>query len=275
MSNTKTRNTKTLVVTDLDGTFWDTSLQAHPATLEASAEIVDDPATSLLVATGRRRNSAHRGLVANRIEAPAVLLNGAVGWDFATSTRFHSAPFEPHDLCAVLDALYEAGVVPLAYSADTRAIATEGITTSVGHLESLGSDLVWMTTEELRHEREILLMGVLGVEASHVEVISEELAQGLHAETAAYADELHPPFSLMVAPPGITKETGIRAWLEYAACEPDRIVALGDGGNDLEMLAMADVALVVDGGDSRALALADHVIAHPSVGGWAAVLDHI
>ena len=56
---------KTLVVTDLDGTVWDATLHAHADTLAAIAELVERDDIELLVATGRRRNSARRAYKLN------------------------------------------------------------------------------------------------------------------------------------------------------------------------------------------------------------------
>ena len=55
--------------------------------------------------------------------------------------------------------------------------------------------------------------------------------------------------------------------------DPDRVLAVGDGANDVELLEAAKVACAVAGGHAAALALADHVIDPPAAGGWAALLD--
>jgi len=265
----------TLVVTDLDGTVWDNTLRCHPATLKAVHQLVADDEIELLVATGRRRNSARRAFTANGFLLPSVLLNGAIGYDFANETIFHQATFTADQLAAVLGVLQRFQLGPVAYLSDTRACVVEGVTTSVGHIESLGEDLVWSSFEELATRTDVLGMSMLGVEQNLVAPALQELVNLPGVETAAFGDHLYPPFSLMLAPDTVTKAVGIRAYLDYAQLAPSRIIALGDAGNDLAMLAMADIALVVIGGDQRAIDLSHHLIEGPENGGWATVLDHL
>ncbi len=264
-----------LVVTDLDGTFWDTTLHCHPQVRQAFVDLQHRDDVEVLLATGRRRTSAARGLGLNSLEAPAVLLNGAVGYDFATGEQFHEATFSSNDLADVVEVLRGHALAPVAYSSDSTAFAVEGVTTGVAHLEGLGDELEWTTAAELIIQEGILGMSMLGIEQARIEVALDDLAAIDTVESAAYADALYPPYSLMLAPTGITKEVGIRSYLDYSGITPTKIVALGDGGNDLEMLEMADVALVVHDGDARAVALADQLIDSPEHGGWATVLDHL
>lgn len=265
----------TLVVTDLDGTVWDNTLLCHPATLAALNDLIERDDVELLVATGRRRNSARRAFEANGLMLPSVLLNGAIGFDFVSQSIFHQVTFGSRELGGVLDHLQACALAPVAYLSDTRALVVEGVTTSVKHLDSLGQDLFWSTFDDLAGRTDVLGMSMLGIDVGTAEPALGALQDFMGVEVAAYADHLYPPYSLMLAPANVTKEAGVRAYCDHVGLEPDHIIAVGDGGNDLEMLAMADVALAVEGSDPRAVALADHLIGDPTSGGWAAVLDYL
>ena len=265
----------TLVVTDLDGTLWDGTLRCHADTIAAVDTLLSRDDVELLVATGRRRNSARRGFDINGILLPPVLLNGATGYDFVRDQGFHEATFSPAAIAEVMGCLADNQLSPVAYLSDTRAMVVEGVTTSLPHLESLGDDLTWTTAQDLVMRTDVLGMSMLGIEQLEAEPAMQALRGVAGVEVAAYGDHLYPPYSLMLAPEGITKEIGIRAYLAYRELNPERIIALGDGGNDLEMLAMADIALAVENSEPRAVAAADHLIGDPATGGWAAVLDYL
>jgi len=81
-----------LVVTDLDGTLWDEDERLHPRTAAAITEL-DRRGIDLLVATGRRVTSTRDPLARAGLHPPAVVLNGALGLDLATATRFHRQTF--------------------------------------------------------------------------------------------------------------------------------------------------------------------------------------
>jgi len=265
----------TLVVTDLDGTLWDHELRCHRATRAAIDELVSRGDVELLAATGRRRNSARRAYEMNGFTLPSVLLNGAVGFDFSADAIFHQVTFAAADLRQTLDVLADFGLAPVGYLTDTRVFAIPGVTTGAKHLHSLGDDLHWSTLEELAVRADVLGMSMLGIEVAAVEPALGALGVLAGVQVAAYGDHVYPPYSLMLAPANVTKEVGIRAYMAHAGIVPDQIIAVGDGGNDLEMLAMADVALAVVGGDQRALDLADHFIERPEDGGWTKVLDFV
>lgn len=263
----------TLIATDLDGTLWDNTMTCHPDTLAAIAELQARDDVELITATGRRRNSARRGFDANGISMPAVLLNGAIGFDFTAEELFHEMTFSIDDLTRVLTVLGEHGVAPVGYLSDTTAVAIEGVTTSERHLSTLEGDLVWWTMEQLAERPDVLGLSMLGIQRADVAAAFDALVNDPTAETNGFADELYPPFSMMIAPKGIDKQRGIEAWCAHRGLTPDRMIAVGDAGNDIAMLKAADVAIAVAGAAEDVRELAHHEIRPPAEGGWATILD--
>ncbi len=268
-----TTGPETVIVTDLDGTVWDNSLLAHPDTLAAIAQVQARDDVGLLVATGRRRNSARRAFEANAIAAPAVLLNGAVGFDFVNEELFHSITFDTEGLRRVLTVLDDHGVAPVAYLSDTTAVAVEGVTTSAHHLGTLEGDLVWWTLDQLAERDDVLGLSMLGIDRELVGAAHDALSGEAHAVSNLFGDALYPPASMMVAPPGVDKQRGIETWFAHAGWAPQRVIAMGDAGNDIAMLEAADVAVAIRTASDDVRALAQHEISPPAEGGWAEVLD--
>src|SRR4051812_38365093 len=75
-----------LVVTDLDGTFWDADTTVHPNTLAAVADL-EARGIGLLMATGRRLGSTREPLGLVGLRPPAIMLNGALCLDLLTGQR--------------------------------------------------------------------------------------------------------------------------------------------------------------------------------------------
>jgi hydroxymethylpyrimidine pyrophosphatase-like HAD family hydrolase len=65
----------------------------------------------------------------------------------------------------------------------------------------------------------------------------------------------------------------VRAFCADRGLDPARVLAVGDGANDVELLESAAVACAVATATPAVLARADHVIGPPASGGWAAVLE--
>ena len=229
----------------------------------------------MLVATGRRPRSAEAGLAREGLRPPAVLLDGALGQDFATGRRFHRAPFEPAVARTVLDAFTSAGISPCLYvdRDDADVVVGDAPSTHPAHLANLGP---WLRTADLNQEvatDDILAIGIVGGPRAPLEEVAASLT-GM-AEAAIVRDLLYGDATLIVRPPGISKWQGVEAYCAAQDLDPAKVLALGDGENDIELLTNAAVACVVSDGCDAALALADHIIDPASQGGWCAVLDLI
>ena len=263
-----------LVVTDLDGTLWDAGERIHARTLEALHEL-ERRETPVLVATGRRPRSAAAGLAREGLQPPAVLLDGTVGHHLATNRTFHRAPFGAQDAQAVLTAFEHHGVSPCVYvdRPDADVVVGPEPSTRPEHLDHIGPWLAREDPHAVVASEDVLAIGIVGYDGEALRAIHAELADT--AEAVVTRDLYFGDWTLIARPRGISKWQGVEAFCREQGLDSRRVLALGDGENDIELLTGAAVACVVSDGCAAALALADHVIDPASAGGWAAVLDHV
>jgi Cof subfamily protein (haloacid dehalogenase superfamily) len=76
-----------------------------------------------------------------------------------------------------------------------------------------------------------------------------------------------------IAPPGVTKGTGVRAALEHLAIDPATATAFGDGRNDLPVITVVGHFVAMAGGDPRLVAAAAAVTGSVMDDGFARFLQ--
>jgi hydroxymethylpyrimidine pyrophosphatase-like HAD family hydrolase len=270
-----------LVVTDLDGTFWDARSKVGPAVIAAVAEL-ERRGMPLLVATGRRLTTTRDPLAVAGLQPPAIVLNGAMGVDLATSDRFHLAPFPRDGALAAYDAFTSVGLSPVVYVDHPRYDVFLGRSpdTSTRHVRDLGDTAGrrWGADDassvlELRQtvaDERVLGFSMIGVPFERAEAAYAALMGVAEAHLDRSID--HPGFAAMtVAPLGQSKWDGVLAFCEHRGLDPSKVMAIADGPNDLELLANAAVRVVPKVAHPDVLALATTVIASAEDGGWAEV----
>jgi HAD superfamily hydrolase (TIGR01484 family) len=264
-----------LVVTDLDGTLWAYGSEGvpHERTLAAWSEL-DRRGVPVLVATGRRATTAREPLANYGLAPSAVVLNGALALDLATGTCFHRHQYDVDVARGVLAAFQSADLEPCVYVEDDDFDVYIGAnpSTSEQHLAALGSRARTANLDEIVVSVPVLSFGVFGNE--------ERVIMGVVDALARYADPrvTHGDFGghgVTVGPYGLSKWNGVLAYCERTGIDPNRVLAIGDGENDRELLTNASIALVPEDAHEHALAVAHHVVPSPAVGGWAAILDHV
>jgi phosphoserine phosphatase len=114
---------------------------------------------------------------------------------------------------------------------------------------------------------------VIGRERHELAPVLEKIS--LVADGSVTPDLLYGGFSLSVRPKGVSKWSGVLAFCAHRGLDPGRVLAVGDGENDLELLSSAAVACVPSDGCEAALKLATHQIAPALSGGWASIVDLI
>jgi len=261
-----------LVVTDLDGTLSDVGERVHPRTVEAVGAL-RTAGVPLLVATGRRPRSAAWVLAPAGLSVPAVLLDGALGQDLRDGRTFHRAGFAPDAARRVLDGFTAVGLEPCLF------VDRPGVELLVGphpstHPGHLARNRAWAATADLAQVVEaepVLTFTVVGGQAPVLDQVAR--AVGAAGSSSVTPDLLYGGCTLQVRPPGVSKWSGVVAFCAREGLDPGRVLAVGDGANDVELLEGAKIACAVRGGHPAALARADHLVEPPEAGGWAAVLD--
>lgn len=261
-----------LVVTDLDGTLSDADERIHPASARA-IQTLEAGGIPVLVATGRRLRMARAVLEAGGLAGPAVVLDGAIGVDLRDGRVFHQAAFPPEAARQVLDAYTAAGLSPCVY-VDRRDVDMVVGDHPSTHPDHLARAQPWVAVDDLARVVETEPVYALTVVGRPSPLLEPALdAVGLAGSASIVHDLVYGGCTVQVRPPGISKWSGVLAFCAERGIDPGRVLAVGDGANDVELLEGAAVACAVATAAPAALARADHVLEPPASGGWAAVLD--
>lgn len=264
-----------LVATDLDGTFWGPEMvvpERHVQTIDQLCR----RGVTVLAATSRRLRVVRPRFQEAGLALPAVLVDGAIGIDLRTGNRFHQAVFAPADAVATLASFRRSGLDPCIYveDSDIDVLVSETPSTCAAHMAHLGGLVGVEDLDDVVSARPVYAFSVLGVARERLEPAAD-LFLSSGAEVTLYPESRYGDYGLTVNPPGITKWSGIEAYCRLAGITAAQVLAVGDGDNDVPMLAQAAVAVAGRGGSKRALAAANHVINPPSEHGWVSLLDLI
>jgi hydroxymethylpyrimidine pyrophosphatase-like HAD family hydrolase len=262
-----------LVVTDLDGTLSDAEERIHPASVRAIRDL-EAGGIPVLVATGRRLRMACAVLEAGGLASgPAVVLDGAIGLDLRDGRVFHQVAFPAPAARRVLEAFAAAGLSPCVYVGrpGVDLVVGEHPSTHPGHLARARPFVEVDDLARVVKTEPVYAFAVVGRPAAVLAPVPP--AVGAAGSASIVADLIYGGATIQVRPPAVSKWSGVLAYCAERGIDPGRVLAVGDGANDLELLDAAAVACVVAAAPPAVLARADHVIGPPASGGWAAVLD--
>lgn len=263
-----------MVVTDLDGTLSDAAERVHPRTVRAVLAL-GRAGIPVLVATGRRPRTAAMVLDGAGLPGPAVMLDGSIGRDLRDGRGFHQVVFSRQTAATVLDAFVAAGIQPCLHveRPGVDMVVGDRPSTHAGHLARAAP---WAARDDLARtvrDEPVLSFSVVGGDAVELGAVAGAIVAAGVGSASVTPDLLYGGSTLQVRPLGVSKWSGVLAFCGDQGLDPARVLAVGDGANDVELLGAASVACVVAGGSPDALTHADHVIGPPASGGWAAVLD--
>jgi Cof subfamily protein (haloacid dehalogenase superfamily) len=256
-----------LLVCDLDGTLIDKSMILDPA-LVAAFNRAREGGLTISLATGRMPPGAERYREELGITAPCIFYNGALVRDPVTGQN-HYAVTLPRGLLRETYRIFSlAPVHPLFYR-DDRLFCLERTFPVRDYGDAQGLEV-----EVIPDPDDFLALGsfVKGLFIGHpamLPVLREELgvAAGPDARLVmTRADYLE------LIPAVASKGAALRRLTEHLGVPLERVIAVGDQENDLEMLEAAGLGLAMPEAPERVRAAAGRVVPSAADGGLLAVL---
>eukprot|EP00899_Mesostigma_viride_P002472 jgi/Mesvir1/12225/Mv00451-RA.1 len=259
-----------VVCTDVDGTLLNSKHTLSP-TVESALRACFAANVPVVLATGKARGPwvepLRRQLGLTQpgwtLNGPAVFLQGLKVCD-ASGQLVHSRVMDRGLIEAVTDFAAEAGVTLTAYTEDDRIVARETdaqtdrlIPYAEPVPEALGAGFEKLGLPGHPAVHKMILMG----EESRV----VELRPALEALVGGQATLTRAlPGMLEVLPMGESKGKGVQLALSMLGVGPGDALAMGDGENDLEMLALVRAAggwaVAVENAGPRLKAAAQHFV---------------
>jgi hypothetical protein len=266
------------VVTDLDGTLWSYGGQLPAATREALGEL-ERRAVPVLAATARRSSAAGALFSLHGLDLPALLLNGALGRGRRDRAIFYQVPFSLEDANSILETFCERGVTPCVNFETAEWDVVSGLTPSAGsaYLDGVGQYLKLVDNlDELCGSLRVFGFSVAGVEEPTIlrNVEAKLLRLPRPPEVVLSPDGRIGGWTLVASPFGVTKWSGVEAFARVYGLDSSKALAIGEGDNDVELLAHAAIGVAM-GHATRAAKASATVVLPGGVESWAMLLDHI
>jgi Cof subfamily protein (haloacid dehalogenase superfamily) len=284
------RDGKLLVAVDVDGTLLNTEFEDDVAPRVRDAIFRVRGAGHLLaICTGRNRLSAAR-VIASAGGAldgvPQILLNGAVVLDGGSGEVLREAGL-PRDVLRRLVELFRAhGVMPLMFTGDD---AGGGVTIESQPPNSILGRYLERRREKVGAVEEVddllahlplsaLELGTIDL-ADKVRALEADIRRDLDDAVQVVRTETllarNAYMWLEVYRSDCTKGSGLELLARTRDVPRDRIVAIGDNYNDLDMFAAAGHRVAMGNAPEEVRAAADRIAPHVAAHGAAVVLEEI
>ncbi|MBE1612889.1 HAD family hydrolase [Actinopolymorpha pittospori] len=259
--------TKTLYVTDLDGTLLTSAGTLSPFTAHTVNRLIEDQALPLTYATARSYSTAVRILAQCRFRLPVIVYNGAFTVEATTGKVIDSRYLEASTAEAVITHCRRLGLPPLVYhyehEADHVCWVADQLSLGIrNYLRDRPGDprLSPRTGWDELPTRNVFYISIIGAAEPIAELAAALPVEVTSACTAnVQVDTYYPTDTwLEITPLGATKATAVQAVRESIGAT--RLVCFGDNHNDLPLFHIADESYAVRNASPAVTAAATGVI---------------
>lgn len=276
-----------LVVLDLDGTLLDGRGTVSSRNIDAIARAEADGAR-VVIATGRSWSESRDAIAPLRLRTPMIAAGGAVLADVATGRTIVRRAM-PAPLVRDVVTSLRRHRHPALLLKDTPADQDDYVVVGDGPLDEASA--WWFDHFQVRHSRiaaidddphphDTVRVGVVATGTALAMVVAElrdDLGDRAFLQHWSAVTEKESTGSsthlLEIFNPRVSKWTMIEELCRREAIDPARTLAIGDGLNDVEMLARAGLGVAMANAGREAMAAAAAVTGHHDEGGVAEAIE--
>lgn len=246
-----------LVVSDVDNTLYGKTMPL-PAELPEWIRRCEEKGIAFALATGRTRELAVKIIRDLGITSPSVLANGAL---IVQQDRcLHMEGFTVERIRGIIDRACADGLtVTLSDEREERPVTLTPYIQSQRELKNRFWNLLDLDRCDLSRERFVKLM-ILDMDHTGKVYAYQQALQAYrdHYWVTSYSNQ-----AVELGPKNCNKATGVRELARILGFGMDQVMAIGDYGNDLEMIREAGIGVAVGNASDEIKAAADYVTSAP------------
>ncbi len=249
---------------DIDGTLLSFKTHSIPPSAVAAINAAQAQGVKIIIATGRAMPLI---TVLDGISPDGYITTNGCNCFDAQKRSIYKCPIRHEDMKALVAYLEETGnKMPMAFCADDRVF----LNTVTPLVEEIGEmlNIPIFDVEPLAHALETDITEIIAY-------FTKEEEQAIFAPLMPHCEfpRWHPKFTDIVMQ-GHNKQTGIDRMTAHFGIDLSETMAIGDGGNDIEMLQHAAIGVAMGNATEVVKAVADYVTAHVDEDGLAKAIEH-
>ncbi len=258
-----------LLVLDLDGVILDSGMRIDRA-LETRFQRAMARGLRVTLATGRMPQAARPYWERLEISIPVILYNGALVFDPATGAALYARslplglPWQAYPLYA------NAPVEPLFFTDDVL-YCLEKSNAIVSYCEEQALDVVEIADRKTFLQEGSFAKCLFIGHPDVLQILREEMAPAVGTARLVLSRQNY----LELLPAGVSKGEALGFLASHLGIPLERVVAVGDQENDLEMIQVAGLGVAMPQSPPHVRAAAARVAPPTASGGLAALLAEI
>lgn len=277
-----------MIAIDLDETMLHKGV-ISPEVIKTLTEIADN-GIEIVIATGRSLTSTPKSVLKLPFLRYAVTSSGACVYDLIDAKKIGEFLIEPDVAVAVIKATNKAALMSVMYHKKIVLPITAYLKFKLsGEFKAFRKEMrneikSRKSENEFRKSTKITLSlaGYVKRHPHHPEKFNmrfssvDKLSKASKAlEQLAVEAVSTMGLDLEVTAKGVTKALGLQVLCEHLSLTPQQIIAIGDSGNDFEMLELAGYSIVMGNADENIRKIADKIAPDVKDDGLATVLREL